>query len=50
MTICEGAQKDESEVADALSEKIALKVTHLIDKVKLLSFSNHYIFGSNQDN
>ena len=28
--ICEGAQKNDSEVADALSEKIALKVTYFI--------------------
>jgi len=47
-TICEWAQKNESEVADELSEKIALKFTQL--KVQFLSISNHYIFGSNQDN
>ena len=49
-TICEGAQKNESEVADELSEKVALKVNIFNKKVKFLYFSNHFIFGSNRNN
>ena len=40
---CEGAQKNESEVTDALSEKIAMKVTIFTLKVKFLYFSNNFI-------